>query len=65
MPTQPCRRRALQSHRDGVDRGDQADGERVVWLTDRTRPFVIVLIETADPHDTPLGPLGIVGVACE
>jgi lactoylglutathione lyase len=48
-----------------VDRRDQADGERVVWLTDRTRPFVIVLIETADPHDTPLGPLGHLGVACE
>ena len=47
---------------EGVDRRDQADGERVVWLTDHTRPFVIVLIETADPHDTPLGPLG---VACE
>ena len=48
-----------------VDRRDQADGERVVWFYDRTRPFVIVLIETADPHDTPLGPLGHLGVACE
>jgi lactoylglutathione lyase len=34
------------------------------WLTDRTRPFVIVLIETAAPHDAPLGPLGHLGVAC-
>jgi lactoylglutathione lyase len=48
-----------------VDRRDQQDGVRVVWLTDHTRPFIIVLIETADPHDTPLGPLGHLGVACE
>ena len=50
---------------EAFDRRDQADGERVVWLTDRTRPFVIVLIETSDSHDTPLGPLGHLGVACE
>ena len=48
-----------------VDRRDQADGVRVVWLTDHTRPFIIVLIEAADPHDTPLGPLGHLGAACE
>jgi lactoylglutathione lyase len=36
-----------------------------VWLTDGTRPFIVVLIETADPADTPLGPLGHLGVACE
>jgi catechol 2,3-dioxygenase-like lactoylglutathione lyase family enzyme len=47
-----------------VDRRDQADDVRVVWLTDHTRPFIIVLIEAADPHDTPLGPLGHLGVAC-
>jgi catechol 2,3-dioxygenase-like lactoylglutathione lyase family enzyme len=41
------------------------DGVRVVWLTDHTRPFIIVLIETPDPHDTPLGPLGHLGIACE
>ena len=46
-----------------IDRRDQ-DGVRVVWLTDHTRPFIIVLIETPDPHDTPLGPLGHLGVAC-
>jgi lactoylglutathione lyase len=47
-----------------IDRRDQ-DGVRVVWLTDHTRPFIIVLIETPNPHDTPLGPLGHLGVACE
>lgn len=47
-----------------VDRRDQ-DGVRVAWLTDHTRPFVIVLIEAAEPRDTPLGPLGHLGVACE
>jgi lactoylglutathione lyase len=40
------------------------DGVRVAWLTDHTRPFVIVLIEAADRHDTPLGPSGHLGVAC-
>jgi catechol 2,3-dioxygenase-like lactoylglutathione lyase family enzyme len=40
-----------------IDRRAQ-DAIRVVWLTDGTRPFIIVLIETADPADTPLGPLG-------
>jgi len=48
-----------------IDRRDQADGVRVVWLTDHTRPFIIVLIETPAPHDTALGPLGHLGVACK
>jgi lactoylglutathione lyase len=39
-------------------------GIRVAWLTDHTRPFVIVLIEAADRRDTPLGPSGHLGVAC-
>jgi catechol 2,3-dioxygenase-like lactoylglutathione lyase family enzyme len=47
-----------------IDRRAQ-DAIRVVWLTDGTRPFIVVLIETADPADTPLGPLGHLGVACE
>ena len=35
----------------------------VVWLSDGTRPFVIVLIETAEvPH--PLRPVAHLGVAC-
>ena len=35
----------------------------VVWLSDRTRPFVIVLIET-DKVDTPLRPFAHLGVGC-
>lgn len=48
-----------------VQRRVQDGGVRVAWLTDHTRPFVIVLLETADRHDTPLGPSGHLGVACE
>ena len=32
----------------------EADGTRVVWLSDRTRPFVLVLIESKDPVENPL-----------
>jgi catechol 2,3-dioxygenase-like lactoylglutathione lyase family enzyme len=35
----------------------------VVWLSDRTRPFVIVLIESADAIE-PLRPVAHLGVAC-
>jgi catechol 2,3-dioxygenase-like lactoylglutathione lyase family enzyme len=35
----------------------------VVWLSDRTRPFVIVLIET-DKVDLPLRPFAHLGVGC-
>jgi catechol 2,3-dioxygenase-like lactoylglutathione lyase family enzyme len=48
-----------------VSRRADPGGVRVAWLTDHTRPFIIVLIETPDPHDTPLGPFGHLGVACE
>ena len=48
-----------------VSRRADEGGVRVAWLTDHTRPFIIVLIETPDPHDTPLGPFGHLGVACE
>lgn len=37
---------------------------RVAWLTDHTRPFVIVLVEAEGRQDTPLGPFGHLGVAC-
>lgn len=37
--------------------------EDVVWLSDRTRPFVIVLIETPAVH-APLRPIAHLGVAC-
>jgi catechol 2,3-dioxygenase-like lactoylglutathione lyase family enzyme len=38
--------------------------EDVVWLSDRTRPFVIVLIETRDAIH-PLRPLAHLGVGCD
>src|SRR5262245_13159715 len=38
--------------------------EGVVWLSDRTRPFVIVLIETREVA-APLSPVAHLGVACE
>ena len=40
------------------------EGVRSVWLSDHTRPFVIVLVEAAGKQDHPLGPLGHLGVAC-
>ena len=40
------------------------EGVRSAWITDYTRPFVIVLVEAADRHDPPLGPFGHLGVAC-
>jgi lactoylglutathione lyase len=40
------------------------DGVRSAWLTDHTRPFVLVLVEAAGRHDPPLGPFGHLGVAC-
>ncbi|RMF08141.1 MAG: VOC family protein [Alphaproteobacteria bacterium] len=47
-------------HRRG---GHRSEGE-VAWLSDRTRPFVIVLIE-ADKVDSVLGPVAHLGVACK
>jgi catechol 2,3-dioxygenase-like lactoylglutathione lyase family enzyme len=38
--------------------------EGVVWLSDRTRPFVIVLMETPRV-ERPLAPAAHLGVACE
>lgn len=47
-----------------VHRRVDADTRRtVVWLSDRTRPFVIVLIET-DKVDIPLRPFAHLGVGC-
>jgi lactoylglutathione lyase len=40
------------------------EGVRSAWISDHTRPFVIVLVETADQQDRPLGPFGHLGVAC-
>ena len=44
--------------------GDEP-GTEVAWVTDLTRPFVIVLIQAPGLSDTPLGPFGHLGVACE
>jgi catechol 2,3-dioxygenase-like lactoylglutathione lyase family enzyme len=43
-------------------RGDPAAGE-VVWISDRTRPFVVVLISTPDAAVT-LAPWAHLGVGC-
>lgn len=37
---------------------------QVVWLSDKTRPFVIVLLEAPDV-ESPLMPFAHLGVACE
>jgi catechol 2,3-dioxygenase-like lactoylglutathione lyase family enzyme len=43
-------------------RTEPATGAQVVWLSDLTRPFVIVLIETAVSHT--LGGFAHLGVGC-
>jgi catechol 2,3-dioxygenase-like lactoylglutathione lyase family enzyme len=43
---------------------DAESGIPVVWLSDRTRPFVIVLIQT-DLVQNPLSPLAHLGVGCQ
>jgi lactoylglutathione lyase len=40
-------------------------GIRVAWMTDHTRPFVIVLAELAEQGDAPLAPFGHIGIGCE
>jgi len=44
-------------------RMDANTGVAVVWLSDRTRPFAIVLIQTASVHPV-LSPLAHLGVGC-
>ena len=39
------------------------EGERVVWLSDGRRPFVLVLLSAAEPVTRPLGPFAHLGVA--
>ncbi len=46
------------------ERVDPASGSRVAWISDGTRPFVIVLIETPTV-DNPLVPIAHLGVGCE
>lgn len=45
-------------------RTDQETGVTVVWLSDRTRPFVIVLIEVASIQPV-LSPIAHLGVGCK
>jgi catechol 2,3-dioxygenase-like lactoylglutathione lyase family enzyme len=42
---------------------DQESGAEVVWLSDRTRPFVIVLIQTKSVQPV-LSPFAHLGVGC-
>ena len=44
-------------------RRDAATGTNVAWISDRTRPFVVVLIETPTAPQ-PLLPLAHLGVGC-
>uniref|UniRef100_A0A832H745 VOC family protein n=1 Tax=Oscillatoriales cyanobacterium SpSt-402 TaxID=2282168 RepID=A0A832H745_9CYAN len=43
---------------------DAETGVAVAWLTDQTRPFVIVLIQTSSVHPI-LSPFAHLGVGCE
>jgi catechol 2,3-dioxygenase-like lactoylglutathione lyase family enzyme len=46
------------------DRVDEQDATgRVVWLTDGMRPFVLVLVQTSQPVEHPLGPFAHLGIA--
>ena len=45
-------------------RGDAGRGEEVVWVSDGTRPFVVVLIGVAEVEH-PLLPWAHLGVGCE
>jgi catechol 2,3-dioxygenase-like lactoylglutathione lyase family enzyme len=44
-------------------RTDASDGREVVWISDGSRPFVIVLIQ-ADRVASPLLPIAHLGVSC-
>lgn len=46
------------------ERGIEPESTHVVWLSDQTRPFVIVLIESNQPAPA-LGPFAHLGVGCE
>jgi catechol 2,3-dioxygenase-like lactoylglutathione lyase family enzyme len=48
-----------------VHRRTDEGSVKVAWVTDHTRPFVVVLIEGVSRDDTPLGPFGHLGVACK
>ncbi|EMN1411104.1 VOC family protein [Enterobacter chuandaensis] len=43
---------------------DLPDVRKVAWLTDHTRPFALVLVQSDNVTDTPLGHFGHLGIAC-
>lgn len=43
---------------------DIPEARKVAWLSDRTRPFALVLVQADVVTDTPLGNFGHLGVAC-
>jgi len=43
---------------------DVPEARKVAWLSDRTRPFALVLVQADVVTDTPLGNFGHLGVAC-
>lgn len=45
------------------ERGGDGTGSKVVWLSDRTRPFVVVLLQSDNPSPI-LGPFAHLGLAC-
>ena len=40
------------------------DARKVAWLSDHSRPFALVLVQSDKVTDTPLGHFGHLGVAC-
>jgi catechol 2,3-dioxygenase-like lactoylglutathione lyase family enzyme len=48
---------------DRTDEPAANEAGRVVWLSDRTRPFVLVLLQTARAVERPLGPFAHLGIA--
>ena len=55
---------AKYAHMQVVHRRRDRDGSDVVWISDKTRPFVIVLIKVAEVENVLL-PFAHLGVACE
>lgn len=49
----------IHQREPGID-----EAQKVAWLSDLTRPFALVLVESNMRRDTPLGPFGHIGVAC-
>lgn len=41
-----------------------AEAQKVAWMSDLTRPFALVLVQSERSGDTPLGSFGHIGVAC-